>query len=70
MVGIMQAPGDPKKNTLPTVTVTGVRKKTVEKPAAKEVVKGKKTFGVIWRSGDTTMMDEESMKKVMYSKQQ
>lgn len=65
MMGIMQAPGDPKKTTLPTVTVTGVRKK----PVAKEPIKGKKTFGVKWRSGETTAMDEEGMKKVMYNKQ-
>ena len=68
MMGIMQAPGDPKKTTLPTVTVTGIRKKEIAK---KEMpVKGKKTFAVAWRNGDTTVMDEESMKKVMYSKQQ
>lgn len=53
-----------KKNTLPTVTVTGVRKKVMKVP-----VKGNKTFAVTYRNGETVPMDEESMKKVMYNKQ-
>lgn len=56
---------EPKKTTLPTVTVTGVRKKSLMKAP----IKGKKTFGVIWKNGDTTTMDEQSMKNIMYKKQ-
>lgn len=57
--------GGDKKLTLPTVTVTGTRKKEVAKSIP---TKGKKTFAVAWKSGDTTQMSEAEMKKVMYKK--
>lgn len=55
---------EPKKTTLPTVTVTGIRKKAMKAP-----IKGNKSFAVTYRNGETVPMDEESMKKVMYKKQ-
>ncbi len=56
---VVQEPG---KTTLPTVTVTGIRKKIASKYPI--VQRGKKNFGMIDMKGDTTKLTKEEFEKV------
>ena len=53
---------EPDKTTLPTVTVTGIRKKMA--PKYQMVQRGKKSFGMIDMKGDTTKLSKEEFEKV------
>lgn len=56
---VVQEPG---KTTLPTVTVTGIRKKIA--PKYPIVQRGRKSFGMIDMMGDTTKLTKEEFEKV------
>jgi len=56
---VVQEPG---KTTLPTVTVTGIRKKLASKYPM--IQRGKKSFGLVDLKGDTTKLTKEEFEKV------
>ena len=56
---VVQEPG---KTTLPTVTVTGIRKKVA--PKYPLVQRGRKSFGMVNMEGDTTKLSKEEFEKV------
>ena len=56
---VVQEPG---KTTLPTVTVTGIRKKVA--PKYPIVQRGRKAFGMIDMKGDTTKLTKAEFEKV------
>jgi hypothetical protein len=58
---------EPDKTTLPTVTVTGIRKKMA--PKYQMVQKGKKTFSIIDMEGEKTNVSKEEFQKITGKKQ-